>query len=633
MYKSNKIDELFRLKQDAPVYIICEIGINHNGSLETALRLIDAAKEAGVDSVKFQKRSLKDIYAASILDNANSAEWNFDYLIPLLKEYELSEDDYRVIRKKCDELELDLIITPFDEVSAEFIADLGITAFKISSADMTNIGLIEKCGSYNLPVIISTGMWSKEDVDTCFGLYKKKNIQFIPLHAQSTYPSPFESLNLKFIEELKKIAEVIGYSGHERGIFIPVAAVAMGCRVIEKHITFDKNEKGPDHKASMLPEEWKEMVFNIRMLEKSFGGKKEVNQAEKLNKEAFAKSAIAIEFLKKGHILLKSDISFKSPGKGIFPHEIEPFFGKVLKKDILPDNYISKEDFEDIVLIKDWKKFNFSNTWGIKCRFHDFEDYDVLQAPVVEFHCSQTDLDIPFKPKNAPNGSELIVHAPEIFDRELFDICSTDERKVNRSLQILQQTIDKTLELSKFYPKKKPKIVVHLGGMSMNIREMADTRPLMDNAIKNFSKLKYSKDDVDIMPENLPSRPWYFGGEWYQHGFASAEDMLYFCNHFGLGMTYDICHASLYCKNHNKDIVEYTKMVMPIASHLHLSDAKGISGEGLQIGEGDMDLDGVFNAMKGYKYTWVTEIWSGHLHHGAGTYKCFNLLEKYGAIL
>ena len=129
MYKSNKLEKMFS-GESTPTYIICEVGINHNGSIDEALKLIESASKSGVDAVKFQKRTLSEIYSKSILDDSNSAEWNFDYLIPLLKDVELSDDDYKVIRKKCDELKLDLIITPFDEVSAEFIADLGITAFK-----------------------------------------------------------------------------------------------------------------------------------------------------------------------------------------------------------------------------------------------------------------------------------------------------------------------------------------------------------------------------------------------------------------------------------------------------------------------------------------------------------------------
>ena len=627
MYKSNKLQKMFS-GESTPTYIICEVGINHNGSIDEALKLIESASKSGVDAVKFQKRTLSEIYSKSILDDSNSAEWNFDYLIPLLKDVELSDDDYKVIRKKCDELKLDLIITPFDEVSAEFIADLGVTAFKIASADMTNYSLIEKCSSYGLPIIISTGMWGRDEILKVVEHYKSKNITFALLHTQSTYPAPYESLGLKFIKDLCEMTEIVGYSGHERGVFIPIAAVTMGCKIIEKHITNNKEQKGPDHKASMLPEEWSEMIHNIRMLEKSLGGNKLVNQAEKLNKEVFAKSAIAKTNLKSGHILKKSDIEFKAPGKGLFPHEISDYYGKVLKRDIKAEYYISNDDFEDVLMIKDWDNFTFTNKWGVKCRFHDFESFDNVDADTIEFHCSDNDLDIDFVPKITPNGKRLIVHAPEIFNRELFDICSDDERKVNESKKILHRTVVKTMEIAKYFPNYKPKIVCHLGGMSSTIRDMDNTKHLMDNAIKNFEEFRQYKDIVDIMPENLPSRPWYFGGEWYQHGFTTAEDMCYFCNHFGITMTYDICHAFLYCKLHNKDLVEYTKMVMPIVGHIHISDAEGIGGEGLQIGEGELDFDGVFNEMKGFDFTWVTEIWSGHLHNAAGNYKALKLLEK-----
>jgi len=632
MYKSNKLEKLFS-GENSPVYIICEVGINHDGCLEEAIKLIKAAKNAGVDAVKFQKRSLNDIYSVDILNNTNSAEWNFDYLLPLLKQVELSKTDYGIIRKTCNELELDLIITPFDEVSAEFCANLGVTAFKISSADMTNIPLVLKCSSYGLPLIISTGMWDENEIKECYDIFNKNDIDFAFLHAQSTYPSPYESLNIKFIDELKKYSDIVGFSGHERGIFIPIAAVSMGCKIIEKHITFDRNKKGPDHKASMLPEEWKEMVSNIRMLEISMGEKKLVNQAEKLNKELFAKSATAKKQLPSGHVLNKTDIEFKSPGKGIFPHEINNYYGKVLNTNITQNSYISKTDFEKITEVRDWVKFKYKNDWGFKCRFHDYETYDVLPAPVVEFHCSQSDLDVDFNPKVTPNDHQLIVHAPEIFDRELFDICSDDKNKVFKSKEILKRTIEKTINISKYFPRHKPKIVVHLGGMSLDIREMNDTRHLMDNAINNFKEFDEFKYDVDILPENLPSRPWYFGGEWYQHGFASAEDMRFFCDHYSLGMTYDVCHALLYCQNHKKDIIEYTKTVMPIAKHLHISDAEGINGEGLQIGTGDMNFSELFKEMEGYNFSWVTEIWSGHLHKSSGAYKALKLLEKYNTIL
>ena len=171
---------------------------------------------------------------------------------------------------------------------------------------------------------------------------------------------------------------------------------------------------------------------------------------------------------------------------------------------------------------------------------------------------------------------------------------------------------------------------MHLGGMFLNTRELVDTSRLTQKAIENFKKLKYDNSLIDILPENLPPRPWYLGGEWFQHGFMLSKDMLDFCNYFNLGMTYDICHASLYCNEFGIDLADYTREIMPIVKHIHISDAYGNNGEGVQIGEGSINFDKVLKEVKQYQFTWVPEIWSGHLHQGAGTYKCMQILnEKY----
>lgn len=609
------------------VYIIAEIGINHNGSLERALRLMKAAKAAGVDAVKFQKRSLQHIYSDKVLENSNNAEWNFEYLIPILKEFELSEDDYKIIRRECDQLGIDLIITPFDESSAEFCSQLGVSSFKISSADMTNIPLLKRCHSYGLPLIISTGMWSDEEIRKCVDIFKKEHFDFALLLAQSTYPAPYESLALGYLKKLQEYSRVVGYSGHERGHFIPVAAVAMGCKIIEKHITFDKQAKGPDHKASMLPDEWEAMVKNIRCLEKALSNDKTVNQAETLNKELFAKSAIALRFLPENHVLENKDIEFKSPGKGIFPHEINEFIGQKLNRQILPGEFISKNDFDKILNINEWKEFTFSKQWCVKCRFHDFPQYSVLNSPAIEFHCSQTDLKVNFEPEQV-SESKLYVHAPEIFNRQLVNICSEDEEIVKSSIDIIQQAIDKTIRLAEFFPHHKPGMVVHLGGMFLNQEDFTSFDHLTDVAIKNFRRLEYNPEKIDILPENLPPRPWYLGGEWFQYGFMRAEDMIRFCNEFNIGITFDICHAALYCNEFGKKLTDYTRAVMPLVKHVHISDAAGNSGEGLQIGEGSLDFDALFAVMKDFQFSWTPEIWSGHLYRGKGTYNCFKILEK-----
>ena len=196
-------------------YVISEIGINHNGSLDEALKLIQASYESGVDAVKFQKRKLDNLYTQKILDDPNSAEWTFEYLIPILQEVELSEDDYAIIKRRCDELGLDLIITPFDLESADFCNQLGVSAFKIGSADMINYELIERCFSFNKPVIVSTGMWSANEIQGAITKFRSfgKN-DFFMLLANSTYPTPYEAINLEFLPKLNSMHNLIGYSGH-----------------------------------------------------------------------------------------------------------------------------------------------------------------------------------------------------------------------------------------------------------------------------------------------------------------------------------------------------------------------------------------------------------------------------------
>ena len=628
----SRLKRIFSHPEKPEAYIISEIGVNHDGSLDKALKLIEASHNAGADAVKFQKRKLENIYSKDILADANSAEWTFDYLIPLLKEVELSEDDYRTIKNRCDDLDLDLIITPFDLESAEFAASMDVAAFKIASADMVSFELVEKCASYNKPILISTGMWDSETIEKCAERYKKKKIDFCLLLANSTYPSPYESINLGFLPKLKELCNVVGYSGHERGVHIPAAAFALGARIIEKHITFDRTATGPDHKASMTPDEWSEMISNIRDLELALGENKEVNQAETLAKEAFAKSAVAVRDLPEGHVLQEEDIIFRSPGKGLFPHQVEEFYGRELSRNISEGSYIAESDFEEIIPISKWPKFHFSKKWGVKCRFHDFDEYKQVNSPVIEFHCSESDLELNFT--GGSKTSELVVHAPEIMGRELVDICSRDKRIVDESIKILQRSIDKTIHISQNFPTSKPKLVMHLGGMSLDmLKEKNPNDEMVGRALEAFGKLNYSNSDVEVLPENLPPRPWYLGGQWHQYGFMPPEDMVRFCEYFGLGMTFDICHAGLYCNHDNISLADYASKVKHLVRHMHISDAKGIDGEGVQVDEGNIDFESVFQQIKNSDTTWVTEIWSGHLHHGAGCRHSLHRLGKYNHLL
>jgi N-acetylneuraminate synthase len=323
-----------------------------------------------------------------------------------------------------------------------------------------------------------------------------------------------------------------------------------------------------------------------------------------------------------------------SPGKGIYKHQISDFIGKEIKCDVLEGNFLSKHHFEEIVQIRDWKLPKFSKDWGVKCRFHDFEEYKQLNSPVVEFHCSQKDMDIDFK--GFSKSSQLVIHAPEIFDRKLVDICSSDPEIVEGSLYLLQKAIDKTIAISKNFPLKKPKFVVHLGGMSLeHVVNEGNTDLMMERAVDNFKKLKFNPSDIDILPENLPPRPWYLGGQWFQYGFMHADDMINFCDFFNLNLTFDVCHAALHCNHSNISIESYTRKISPYLSHLHLSDAVGIDGEGVQVGEGQVNFDSFFDTLSesNKDLSWVTEIWSGHVNHGAGCRTSMHRLGKYNNII
>ena len=629
-----RIRDIFKDPERNDVYIIAEIGINHNGDIATALTLIDAAAAAGVDAVKFQKRDLDQIYTKALLDNPNSQEWSLAYLLPQLKILELSENDYQRIRKKCADLGLELIITPFDERSADFVAKLDVAAFKIASADLVNYPLVTKCSGFGKPLIMSTGMWTQAEIFTCVNWYEKNlpSKEFALLLANSTYPSSYGDLGLPLIPWLANLhtARVTGYSGHEPGIFIPIAAVAYGARIVEKHITLDPLQQGPDHKASLTPKEFKEMVANIRDLQKAMAKEKTVSQSERLAKEVFAKSTIAVKDLAAGTKLSAHDFQFKSPGKGLFPHEVADYLGSELKRFVPKDGYISKFDFQEEMKIKDWTIPAFSRDWGVKCRFHDYDEYMQCRPKVIEFHTTQEDFAIDFKGASA--DTQLIIHAPEFSAKQLIDLCSSDPAVAALSVNVLQKTIDYTLDLAKRFPKKKPKIVAHLGGMSQSLLENPFAE-MLSRAVDNFKKLRFNASDVDFLPECLPSNPAYFGGYWHQYGFMRAEDMTAFCQQFGLKMCFDTSHAAMYCNDYGKELTDYTRTIKPYISHLHISDAKGSHSEGLQIGEGAVAFADIFTLLKDITFTWVPEPWSGHLYKGQGFYTSLRKLGQWAEML
>jgi len=329
-----------------PCYIIAEIGINHNGKLELAKKLVDVAVEAGANAIKFQKRSLKDLYRNDVLVDPNIESQGLEILIQVLNEVELKDSDYEELVKYCKEKKITFLCTAWDSPSVDFLEKFDLPAYKIASADMTNFPLLQYTAKTNKPLIVSTGMSSLEEIEKTVTFLKEKNTNFILLHCNSTYPAPIDTLNLELIPVLySKFAIPIGYSGHESGIVGTLTAANMGAVVIERHITLDKTMEGLDQAASLEPDEFKMLVKYIRESEKAKGKPiKKMTRGEILQKEVLAKSIVCISDINEGDIFSEKNLGVKGPAKGLSPQYFYDLLGKKCKRKIRKDQYVQDED-------------------------------------------------------------------------------------------------------------------------------------------------------------------------------------------------------------------------------------------------------------------------------------------------
>ncbi len=333
---------------EVPCYIIAEIGVNHNGNIELAKILIDEAVKSGADAVKFQTFKTEKL----VTEYAKMAEYQKANLkkdssqFEMLKKLELSYEDFSELKEYCDIKNTTFLSTPFDIESAKFLNSIGVEAFKVSSGDLTNIPLIEYINSFNKPIIISTGMANFEEINDAYNVIEDKNNLAI-LHCTSNYPAPFDSLNLNVLKIMKeKFNSIVGYSDHTEGIIVPSTAVALGAKIIEKHFTVDKSMEGPDHKASIEPKEFKEMVNNIRIIEMSLGSSEKVIQECEISTTKVArKSIVAARNINKGDMITIEDLDYKRPGTGLSPKYYKDLVGMVANTEIKKNEQI---DFEMI---------------------------------------------------------------------------------------------------------------------------------------------------------------------------------------------------------------------------------------------------------------------------------------------
>jgi N,N'-diacetyllegionaminate synthase len=336
--------------QDHPCFIIAEAGVNHNGDLQLARQLVAAAAEAGADAVKFQTFNADRLVtsnapqAAYQQKNTGVTESQFD----MLKRLELSDEAHRELRALCAEQGIVFLSTPFDEQSADFLFELGIPAFKIPSGELTNTPFLAHVARKGLPVILSTGMANLTEIRAAVEVVRGQgNENLALLQCVSAYPSAPADTNLRAMQTLRDLFRVpVGYSDHTEGIEIALAAAALGACIIEKHFTTDRSLPGPDHKASLEPDELTAMIAGIRKVESALGDGEKCPAASETETAAVArKSLVAARVLKAGEIFDSSMAVARRPGTGLSPSMLASLQGRRLARDVATDEILLREDF------------------------------------------------------------------------------------------------------------------------------------------------------------------------------------------------------------------------------------------------------------------------------------------------
>lgn len=611
----------------APTYVIAEGGINHNGSMQIAKELVDLAVEAEVDAVKFQKRELNQTYTQDIVDNPAIAEMGVEHTVSNLKNVHLTDQEFRDLSEYATTRGIQFLCSPWDIASVEFLESLDIPLYKIGSPDLTNFVLLERVVETEKPILLSTGMAEEAEIERTVEFLRENNAEFGLLHCRSTYPAPFHNLDLRFMNRLADEYDVpVGYSGHERGIAVSSAAVAMGADVIERHITLSRDMRGPDHAASLGPTGIRKLVRDIRAVEESLGvARTYLTRGEYMNKVVLGKSLATTQEIKHGEALRREQLTAKSPGKGISPQKIYDVIGREVVRDIPEDSLLTWEDIDNPVR----SDYDTSlNNWGIVVRFSDIDVYDWGDPDVYEFRINGADIDQTFE-LGTYEDKKVSVHAPEQVGHDIVDLSSLNESDRQWAVGVIQSVIDKVRDdIVPSFPKTdRPQIVIHPGGITEH-DVATESIPDMNDALER-SMAELDDGGVELLLENMPPLPWIYGGQQYHNNFMAADEIAEFCERTGWRICYDTSHAKLWCNWAGVDIADHANTLLPFTDYLHVADSIGTDGEGIQIGDGEIDWNELMTIYRGFNGPIVTEIWRGHERGGAEFRKAAERLQGY----
>jgi N-acetylneuraminate synthase len=620
---------------DRPVFVIAEIGNNHNGDVDRAFALVEAAAAAGADCAKFQMRTLDRVYRARSLAGRED-DLAVEYTLDILRRFELPIEAHARLKARCEALGMTYLCTPWDPASAAHLVRIGVEGFKVASADMTNRPLLAELAATGRPLIVSTGMWTRPEIEGTVAFLNGRQAAFALLHCQSTYPAAFANLQLRFLETLRRIHPIVGYSGHERGTAATLAAVGLGAQLVERHITLDRGLEGPDHAASLEPADFGRLVEGIREIEQALGpaaawtGDKRLSQGELINRENLAKSLVAARDLQPGDVVAEGDVAVLSPGQGLPPHRLGELVGRRLRRALARDDYFYASDLEDGPLAA--RRYRFRRPWGIPVRHHDWRRFTAAAVPdLLEFHLSYKDMDLRAEDYfDRPQEQRLVVHAPELFaGSHLMDLASPDEAYRRHSLAETQRVVDVTRALKRFFPAtERPPVVGNLGGFSRDEPIAASEKPAYYARLAE-SLAALDLEGVELIAQTMAPFPWHFGGQRHQNLFILPDEIAEVAPKLDLRICLDVAHTRLAATHFGFDFLAGVATLGPHVAHLHLGDASGVDGEGLQVGEGEIDFDrlGAVLDRASPGVPFIPEIWQGHKNGGEGFWLALERLE------
>lgn len=638
----NRSDELHVgrhiVGDDQPTLLIAEIGNNHQGSVTFAKELVDLAKTSGADIVKFQLRDLSALYRQGSSETAGE-DLGAQYTLDLLAKYNLTAQQLFEVFDYCRSIDIDVLCTPWDGPSVDRLVEYGIPALKVASADMTNHALLRQMATSGTPMIVSTGMSTESEIRETAELLRQTGVPHALLHCQSAYPAPYKDINLKYLKRLKEIGDCpVGYSGHERGYHVPIAAVALGARIIEKHFTTDRSLEGNDHKVSLLPGEFAEMVRRIRDVEEALGSTspRAVSTGELMNRVNLAKSLVAGRAIDQGETITVDAVEIKSPGRGLQPNSLSQLVGRVAQHAFAPGDFFYATDLGDEA--PKGRQFAFRRPWGLPVRYHDIGAMTVDCTPdFLEFHFSYKDLDLDVDTVFAqyPDGLPMsyTTHAPELFAGDfLVDLASTDDDYWERSIVELQRVVDTTRAMRKYFTRcdRDPVIVANLGGFTSQSFVPDAARPAMyERMAAGLARI----DDagVRLCPQTMPPYPWLMGGQSHHNLLVRPEEIVSFCETYDRRVCFDVSHSKLAANWLGVGFADFTEQVAPFTDHLHLVDATGVDGEGSQVGDGEIDWPLLAKQLDAFAptATFIPEIWQGHVNGGEGFWVALGRLEQW----